>query len=312
MNISIFDTHADTPYEAFKRDMSLTSNSLHISLDKAIKYDTYCQCMAIWSDKELSDNGAFDRFIEIEEYFNKCVRESSTAEICRTYNDIERTVQEGKRAIILTVEDARLLGGDIRRMDALRQRGVRILTFQWQGETCIGGGFDTEIGLTEFGKEVAHTCASFGIIPDISHANEKTARDIIEIMQEYNRPVIATHSNSYAVCPHKRNMTDALFDTLVYSGGIVGISLAPQHLSADSRASSETVLMHIDHYAQLHGIEHICLGCDLDGIETTPSDINNISEVEKIAECMLRHGYTESNVNALFYENARRFFAQNL
>ena len=309
MDISLFDTHADTPYEAHKRHMSLASNSLHISLEKASKYKKYCQCMAIWSDKRLSDDEAFLRFSEIADYFRKCVQESDSTEICRTYSEVERAVESGKRAFILTVEDARLLGGDVRRLDTLSDYGIRVLTFQWEGETCIGGGFDTDVGLSVFGAQTARECARRGIIPDISHANERTARNIIEIMAEYSKPVIATHSNSYAVCPHKRNMTDSLFDTLISSGGIVGISLAPQHLTTDSVCSSEHVLRHIEHYAERGGIEHICLGCDLDGIETTPSDIRHISEVEVIAECMLRHGYLESQIHALFYENARRFFA---
>ncbi len=312
MDISLFDTHADTPYELQKRHMSLASNSLHISLDKASKYKHYCQCMAIWSDKRLADDQAFERFIKIEAYFKECVKNSPNTELCRNYTDIEYTLNSGKRAFILTVEDARLLGGNLSRLDALIERGVRVLTFQWAGESCIGGGFDTDVGLSSFGAHTAHACAKHAIIPDISHANEKTARDIIAIMAEYNKPVIATHSNSYAVCPHKRNMTDALYDTLISTGGIVGISLAPQHLSDNSASDSETVFRHIDHYAQRGGIEHICLGCDLDGIDATPIDIKDISEVENIAECMLRHGYSDGHVHALFYENARRFFAANL
>lgn len=312
MDISLFDTHADTPYEAHKRRADLSSDSLHISLHKASAYTNYCQCMAIWSDRSLTDDQAFAKFSEIYGYFRTCVERTPFAEICQTYNDVEQAIKLGNRAFILTVEDARLLGGDIRRLDFLRQCGIRILTFQWQGETCIGGGFDTDAGLTEFGADVARACADQGIIPDISHANERTAQNIISIMGERGKPAIATHSNSYSVCQHKRNLTDSLLDSLVSIGGIVGISLAPQHLSIDGCADSETVLRHIEHYAQRCGIEHICLGCDLDGIETTPSDIRDLSEVTKIAECMLRHGYTEEHINALFYENARRFFAANL
>ena len=312
MELSIFDTHADTPYELHKNAESLDKNSLHISLELASKYKNYCQCMAIWSDKKLSDDEAFFRFTEIEEYFRKCVCDSKRAELCRTYTDIERTLRSAKRAFMLTVEDARLLAGDIRRLDTLAERGVRILTFQWEGETCIGGGFDTDVGLSEFGRQVARACAKYRIIPDISHSNEKTAREIIDITSEHGRPVIATHSNSYAVCPHKRNMTDSLYNNLIRAGGIVGISLAPQHLSLDSTADAETVLRHIDHYAETGGIEHICLGCDLDGISSTPRDIRNIADLDVIAESMLRHGYSDEDVRALFYENATRFFAANL
>ena len=312
MRISLFDTHADTPYELHKRNEKLTNNSLHISLDKTNNYKEFCQCMAVWSDKCLSDDEAFWQFSQVYDYFKTVIKQCNTAQLCRNYKEIEQALSSEKSAFILTVEDARILNGEIQRLDVLDKAGVKILTFQWQGETCIGGGFDTDKGLTPFGFEVAHECAKRNIIPDISHANEKTARQIIEISAEHGKSVIATHSNSYSVCRHKRNMTNELYDTLVSVGGIVGISLAPQHLSVDHHASSEDVFRHIDHYAQRNGIEHICLGCDFDGIETTPTDIKNISELEALYECMQRHGYTESEINCVFSKNARSFLSKNL
>ena len=311
MNLSLFDTHCDTAYEIFLRKEELSTNSLQVSLELASEFDRYCQCTAVWSDRRLSDGDAYRRFFEVYEYLRSACR-SSDALLCRTYQDIQDAFDAGKRALVLTIEDARLLEGDISRLDAVRDCGVRMLTFQWQGETCIGGGFDTELPLTRFGELLAHKCADYKIIPDISHACERTARGIIEIMREHGSAVIATHSNSYAVCPHRRNLTDSLFDELLECRGVVGISLAPQHLSLYSKASSDTVLSHIEHYAERGGIECICLGCDFDGIETTPSDIQNVKELYNLAEAMLSRNYTDDEVKCVFYRNARRFLQTNL
>ncbi len=312
MGIDLFDTHCDTPYEIYLKKEGLRDNSLHVSLEYAKNYDHYCQCAAIWSDKRLGDDAAYEQFLKVYQYFGLACQADGTARLCRTYEDITLAHKAGKSAFVLTVEDARLLSNDIKRLDTLRDAGVKMLTFQWQGETCIGGGFDTDAPLSDFGKEVARRCVQYGIIPDISHACERTARDIIEITAQYNKPVIATHSNSYSVCAHKRNMTDALFDTLIVVGGIVGISLAPQHLTIGSHASTETVLFHIEHYAERAGIGCVCLGCDLDGIDRTPVDVRDLRQVENIAECMLSHNYTEDEVRAVFSENARRFMKKNL
>ncbi len=312
MELCLFDMHADTLYEMYKRKTALRDPSLHISLDRTKKYRQYLQCTAIWSDMRLSDNEAFERFVQIYHYAKAVCTEDKEAVLCRNVSDINEAHTQGKSAFLLTVEDARLLAQQLSRLDILFQCGVRMLTLQWQGESCIGGGFDTEAPLTPFGRSVVVRCAQLGIIPDISHANEITSRQIIEIAAEHGSPVIATHSNAYSVCSHKRNLTDALFDELVSMGGIVGISLAPQHLSADCIATSDDVLLHIEHYAGRAGIEHICLGCDLDGIETTPTDIQNIGELDNICECMLRHNYKESDVTAVFSENARRYISSNL
>ena len=311
MKLSLFDTHCDTAYEVFKRKEGLQKNSLHVSLDYASEYGEYCQCTAIWSDRHLDDALAYNRFFEIFEYFKRECDSAGTV-LCRTYDEIEKALEQGKRAFVLTVEDARLLAGDISRLDSLRDCGVKMLTFQWQGETCIGGGFDTDMPLKPFGELLAHKCAEYGIIPDISHACERTARGIIEIMQEHGKAVIATHSNSYSVCPHKRNMTDRLFDALLECKGIVGISLAPQHLSIDSKADCDTVLAHIEHYAERGGIGSVCLGCDFDGIETTPTDITDMRYLYNLADKMLSHNYSDDQVKKVFYINAQSFLKANL
>ena len=312
MKAALFDTHADTPYEMYKKQTGLRENGLHISLDKTKSYSVYFQCMAIWSDKALSDEECFYNFKKIHEHLMLCLKNDDGAKICKSYDDILCAHKDGKAAFMLTVEDARLLSGEIKRLEYMREMDVRMLTLQWQGKTIIGGGFDTDAPLTNFGCDVVRKCAELGIIPDISHANERTAREIIDIASEMGSSVIASHSNSRAICDHERNMTDNLYHELVKAGGIVGISLAPQHLTVQGTANAECVFTHIDHYAEREGIGHICLGCDLDGIETTPIDIRSIEEVERIAECMLKHNYKEEYVHAVFSENARRFLADNL
>lgn len=312
MGFCLFDTHCDTPYEMFKRNKGLRSEELHVSLDYAKRFDAYLQCAAVWSNKKLSDDEAYVQFRKISSYFRAACNSDSEAALCRTYKEAEAAISQRKAAFILTVEDARLLSGDIRRLDVLRDEGVRILTFQWQGETCVGGGFDTDIPLSPFGRELMYKCADFKIIADISHACDRTAIDMLCIADECSVPVIATHSNSYTVCPHPRNLKDGILDKLVCTGGIVGISMAPQHLSPDGRANAETVFSHIEHYAKRGYEKHICLGCDFDGIETTPSDISNLGKAENIAECMLKHNYPEDTVRDIMSENARRFFEKNL
>lgn len=311
-SLSLFDMHCDTAYELYHRKLSLNNRELHISLDKSSVFSPYTQCMAIWSDRRLSDDDAYRDFLLISDNLEKLIKDTDAACLCRTEKEAEAAHIEGKAALILTVEDARILAGDIRRMDVLSEKGVRILTFQWKGKTCIGGGYDTDLPLTPFGRQVLKECFERAIIPDISHACERTAREMIEEAGLSGLSVIATHSDSRAVCRHDRNLSDECYRALIGVGGIAGISLCPEHLSEKGTANAEDVLRHIEHYASLCGIEGICLGCDFDGIEETPTDIRNISELERIAEVMARHNYLESDIRAVFSENAKRFFEKIL
>ncbi len=48
-------------------------------------------------------------------------------------------------------------------------------------------------------------------------------------------PLVATHSNAHAICPHARNLTDKQLHAIRDSGGMVGLNLATAFLRADGR-----------------------------------------------------------------------------
>jgi microsomal dipeptidase-like Zn-dependent dipeptidase len=137
------------------------------------------------------------------------------------------------------VEDARILGGKLERVDTLYRLGIRILNPLWKGETCIGGSHDTDSGLTRFGKESLSRAASLGMILDISHASEASAQEIFEIAEKANRPVIASHSNAYEVCPVSRNLKKSQIQKILSADGIIGINLHRHFLKMDGNAKLE-------------------------------------------------------------------------
>lgn len=307
---SYTDLHCDTPYEIYKQNTSLLSNNLHVSLERASRFDNYTQVMAVWSDCERSDEEAYKDFFEIQNKLLSEIEENKEkVALCLTFSGIKQALSQNKSAFILSVEDARILSGDISRLEKLYLCGVRFLTLQWEGESCIGGGYDKNLGLTDFGHAVVQGCFELGIIPDISHACERTANDILDIAQRYKKSVAATHSNSRVVCNHPRNLSDAVFKRVADGGGIIGLSLYPPHLSDDEKADTDTVLSHLKHWISVGGEESICLGCDFDGIKSTPSDIKNISDMAQLYNSLEAKGFP---VKKIFSENANLFLKNNL
>ena len=305
MNIlSLADMHCDTPFELFYRKASFLKNDLAVSAKKAERYDHFLQVAAVWSDKALDNDSAYHRTLEIIEYF-KCDVEK--IKDCSFYINDQNT----KIQFILSIEDARILGDDINRLYHLHGCGVRILTPLWCGKSCIGGAYDTVLGLTDFGKQTVKTCTELGIIPDISHASEQSAYDIFEICNGFV-PVIASHSDSYKVFPHKRNLTDEQFVAIRNLGGVVGINLCAEHLGYDCELSAiNTVIDHIEHYLSLDGENTVCFGCDFDGAET-PFELSDITSLFTIAERMSARGYSDSLIEKIFYLNAENFIKKNI
>ena len=298
--MDIIDLHCDTLTEIEKRGCGVGDPALMITPEKAAPFDRYVQVGAIWSHYSLSDEQAWERFDRVVDLYKSL---DGAFPVCLPPEALQK-----KRAVILAVEGARLLAGDISRLDHLYERGVRIMTLCWKGTDCIGGSWDTDEGLTAFGREVVERCFELGIVPDVSHASRKVTAEVIAAARERGKTAIASHSNSYALCAHGRNITDGEFRDIAALGGVVGISMFPPHLAGD-RADIGDVLRHIEHYFSLGGEKVVVLGCDLDGIGPNPDDIADISDLPKLYDAIAGR-FGEDAAKRVFSENAREFLVR--
>ncbi|MBO5111253.1 MAG: membrane dipeptidase [Clostridia bacterium] len=302
--ISLFDLHCDMPTEAYGRKRSITDGSLMASAAKASGLDRYVQVAAIWSDCRLDDEAAYRRYREVRDNFRAQVEANRfTLATCADQLD------PNAPSYILAVEDARILAGDLSRLEELYRDGVRFLTLTWAGESVIGGSFDTSAPLTEFGRRVVEECFRLGIVPDLSHASDPVIEEVLEMAEARGLPVVATHSNAYRVHPHPRNLKDSYFERIVALGGLVGISFYPVHL-CDGPCNFEAVLAHIRHYLSLGGESCLAFGGDFDGIETTPEGLADLSAMPELYRRLAEAGLDSGLLDRLFYQNAHAFFAR--
>ncbi len=292
--MKFFDLHCDTAYEMYVQNEGMIKNKLNISIERAKSLDEYRQVMALWCNNERSDKEAFDDFLEMHANF---LRNSS--------------VPSDFGPFAFSLEDARLLCGEIERLDILRSMGIRFLIPVWKGKSIIGGAYDTDAGLTDFGKEVVGRCFEIGIIPDISHCSVKSADEILNMAEKQGKAVIASHSCSYSVYSHRRNLRDEQFLRIKELGGVVGLSLCAYHLTFDDKkCTAEDVLRHFEHYLSLGGEDVTCFGADMDGAPM-PNDISGIESVPMIYE-KLCEKFGKDIADKLTYENASLFMEKNL
>ncbi len=303
--LPLFDLHCDTLYEALITSQSLSRNNLHLSFSRLAHYQPFCQILAVWSDNRSDGDTDYRRFFEAAD---KLKAELSDSGI-RLCTDDAGLKAADSGAVFLAVEGGKLLGDDLSRLDCLHAAGVRFFTLVWNQTCKIGGAWDTDEGLTPFGRSVVKRCFSLGIIPDLSHASRPMIDEVLDLCQEAGRVCIATHSNSYSVCPHRRNLTDAHFCRIRDLHGLVGISLAPMHLTSDEKCTLDDVAAHIEHYLSLGGEDTVCLGCDLDGVPSLPEGIAHVDDLAGIAEKLGRINYTDELIRKIFYANARNFIS---
>jgi len=83
------------------------------------------------------------------------------------------------------------------------------------------GGSRKGAGLTGFGKQVVNRMNKLGMIVDLSHVGEKTFWDAINATA---KPVIASHSNAYTLCPVARNLKDDQIIAIGKNGGVIQLN----------------------------------------------------------------------------------------
>ena len=303
MALSLFDLHADTAWAMYETRQQLENNSLAVSLEKAQKYERYIQTMALWTSPNLENEEGYQRLgCMLENLKNDPSLLDGKTELLNSCPSRKSQAP----SLILSLEDARILNGRIERVAQLADWGIRSVIPLWSGETCIGGSHNTTVGLTEFGKQAAKEMVQHGMILDISHASVESSKDIFDISAANNKPVIASHSNAYAVCPVSRNLQDWQIDAIVASGGVIGINLYRNFLEEDGNATLDSIRSHIEYFLSRGAQNALCLGCDMDGADL-PVDIPDLSHLDRFAEHLASHGYSQELIDNLFFENAYRF-----
>ena len=281
MQLSLFDLHCDTAYRMLNEHQPLSDNFFCVSLKEARNFDRYYQVMALWTDQRLEDEQGWHVALQmLSNLKNDPMIKAGQAQLCVS---CPSTKEAKAPVLMLSLEDARILNGNLDRVDELYRLGVRIFTPLWRGNSCIGGAHDTDHGLTEFGKATLCRALSRGMIPDISHASCPAAEEILTLAETYGVPVIASHSNAFGVCPVSRNLSDDKIGKIVKSGGVIGLNLHRYFLRADGDATLDDILLHIDYFLDRGAENALCLGADMDGGEM-PKEIPSLSYLPLLAE----------------------------
>ena len=316
--MNYFDLHCDTIYELSqyaiytKQSGTLRQNHGQLDLMRTAQFDHYAQIFALFCGAKPVENftDAHERLTHLLETAQKAFADNADVLMhCKTAADFVQAKQTGKTAAFLSIEGAELLQSqhDVRMaLDA----GVRIVTLTWNHQSRYGWGASTDnnAGLTAEGKQLAQYLSANGVFLDVSHLSERGFWDLAEYV---SAPILATHSNSKAVCPHVRNLTDAQFCEIVRRGGLVGINFYVPFLTQNKDARCEDVLRHLDRFCALGGEKNLCIGADWDGCDWLPDGISDVTGVELLAQTLIRHGYTENQVADLFYNNAKQFVLAN-
>ena len=308
MSFPVFDLHCDTALallgEHYDCIGNLRSNSHHFDLERAGSYPGYAQCFACFTSPELklpkgiSVASLFER--EMVAVLRETEQNGDLIALTYSADEIEENLKSGRMSAILTIEGTAGFDYNVDLLEDLYNIGFRITTLGWNEKNPLTGSCVTGGGLTEQGSAYVKEAQRLGMVVDVSHISDEGFWDIIDIT---GKPIIASHSNSRALCNHPRNLTDEMYLALCKTGGTAGINLYTAFLGESP--TIDTVCDHIDHFLQIAGSDdHISLGSDFDGMDTLPEGILGVQDYHKLADRLLERGLPESTVEKIFWKNA--------
>lgn len=308
--MGFFDLHCDTLYRAITENGSIFKNDYHLSVNRGLRFSPWMQCFAVWIPDEVRGEQAINLVNRAYDLLKKetALHEDKLIQ-CKSKEDILKSIDSNKCSAIFTIEGGGSLGGQLESLDKFKSMGVRMITLTWNGACEIGDGVEVSQskGFTSFGKSVIKRMEELDIVVDVSHASDKLFFDVAE---ESAKPIVASHSNSRTICRHKRNLTDEQFKFIRDSGGIVGLNFSDKFLNNDPEKSSiEDIFLNAEYFLSLGGNKTVCIGSDFDGTDM-PKGVCGIESIEDIAECFLKHNYSEELVNDILFKNAYNFFVK--
>lgn len=222
------------------------------------------------------------------------------AGLARNADEIGKLKSQGKKVVLLAIENAYALGTDLNLLKSFGKAGVCYITLCHNGHNDVCDSASDENhpehhGLSPFGKELLKSMSAMGILADVSHASEKTFYDVLE---HCPAPVIASHSSAKALCEHPRNLNDDQILALAKHKGYIGVCLYEGFLVKNRPAGIKDVLAHINHIRSLAGVEIIGIGSDFDGGGGIPG-CQNAAEFIQLLRALKAEGYSDEEISLI-------------
>lgn len=222
-------------------------------------------------------------------------------------------------AVLLGIEGADALGGDVDRIDAWHERGVRLIGLVHLGDNDLGttclpwqryvgplpGRRRTAPGLSALGARVVERMNELGVLVDAAHADRATLLGIVDVA---TAPVVSSHTGARALQDFPRYLTDEELTAIAATGGLVG--LWPYRSRRRGARDVPELVAHARHIADTIGPKHLALGTDMNGVPGAMAGYGGEADLPTVTCALLDAGFDHHDVEGIVGENALRVLRQ--
>lgn len=329
------DAHSDYPLEIMhqrRKGQRKVFETQH--LPELIKGGVKMEVSTVGGDFVLDSDGAlFDVsdplvvFETIDCMHQELAESPDVFGLVLAVDDIDRTINEGKIAVMLNLEGVRCIGDDFSLFRNYYRLGVRALSLTHDPRNLMADGCREDHhkgGLSNLGKRFVKDLNNLNIVMDLVHINERSFFDVLEL---YDGPVVVSHSNANGVFESYRNLSDAQIKAVAERGGAIGINVCGfmVHEQPD-KATVADLINHVDYMADLGGIECVGMGPDYinyyielalglvrrvglpENLIAATQGVEDVAKLQIIAEALSDRGYSDEHVRMIMGENFIRTY----
>ena len=331
-DFKVWDLHCDTLYALLEADKNgsparFDKNGLMIDLERLRSGNYLLQCFACFVDLAEPGDPLVKALQEADRFQQILAAFPDDLMWVRTPADIDALLRGGRIGAMLTAEEGGICKDDPAVLRTLYRLGVRMMTLTWNhknglaepnlrpGPAAWPPQPNTTGGLTETGFAFLQEMERLHMIVDVSHLSDAGIWDVLRCRppplrgQPFQRPRPAAPTRATSPTRCSPPWADR--------GCLVGLNYCPAFLDASADRT------HLVSRVGRHGPPPAPddrqgrrgpggAGAATSTASAATLEIAGAQDLPRLAEALLAAGFTETQVEKLFWRNAARFFRDNL
>ncbi|MDN3644086.1 dipeptidase [Lutimonas halocynthiae] len=270
-SVITIDTHNDINIANFTAEKNYTQDlDTQVNLPKMITGGLDVSWLIVYTGQGSLDKkgykkayeNAISKFDAIHRLTE--VYAADQIELALSSDDVKRIQKEGKKVVMIGVENAYPIGEDLNRIEEFYNKGARYMSLAHNGHSQFSDSNTGEQdsiwlhnGLSELGKKAIVEMNRLGIMIDLSHPSKKAN---IQMIQLSKAPVIASHSSARGLSDVSRNLDDEVLKMIKNNGGVVQTVALADYVSLDKVKSNNEASQPIyDQVAKELGVPYLTM-----------------------------------------------------
>lgn len=250
----IVDTHIDAPGILMEKwaDLGVDAKDREFDYPRSRSGGLDVAFMSIYtSHGQDTDGSAWHRANQMIDGVEALVqRHPDKFAILTSPRDVQRLLAGGRVLLPLGMENGAPLGDTLSNVQFFFDRGVRYITLAHSGNNRLADSSYARDkqwnGLSPFGRQVVAEMNRLGIMVDISHLGDASAKEAIALSKV---PVIASHSAFRHFTPgFERNISDEIAKAMAARGGVVQVPFGTAFINPDSAADTQAYFRAINDF----------------------------------------------------------------